>query len=151
LATRFQVGRAIGLLVQRATVLEQAGADDLAPLFACAAILAGVAPPVGLPHPTETLQRDVARAIGRKDRKALALQASRFPFETFDLAAWRAAVLGAANRFGLLVVGDPALAAIAVAGGAQAVANSPAALELLAFALGDRYPALQRAARELGG
>jgi tetratricopeptide (TPR) repeat protein len=151
MATRFQVGRALGLLVQRATVLEQAGADDLAPLFACAAILAGVAPPVGLPPPTETLQRDVARAIGRKDRKALALQASRFPFETFDLAAWRAAVLGAANRFGLLVVGDPALAAIAVAGGAQAVANSPAALELLAFALGDRYPALQRAARELGG
>jgi tetratricopeptide (TPR) repeat protein len=150
-ATRFQVGRALGLLVQRATVLEQAGADDLAPLFACAAILAGVAPPTGLPHPTETLQRDVTRAIGRKDRKALALQASRFPFEIFDLPAWRAAVLGAANRFGLLVVGDPALAAIAIAGGAQAVASSPAALELLAFALGDRYPALQRAARELGG
>ncbi|HZL18393.1 MAG TPA: hypothetical protein VFG23_11680 [Polyangia bacterium] len=151
MATRFQVGRALGLLVQRATVLEQAGGDDLAPLFACAAILAGVAPPAGLPRPTETLQRDVIRAIGRKDRKALALQASRFPFEIFDLAAWRAAVLGAANRFGLLVVGDPALAAIAIAGGAQAVASSPAALELLAFALGDRYPALQRAARELGG
>ena len=150
-ATRFHVGRALGLLAQRATVLEWANADDLAPLFACAAIVAGVAPPPGLPKPTESFLRDVTRAIGRKDRKALTLQASRFGFEAFDLGAWREAVLRAADRFGLFVAGDPALAAIAVAGGAKAVAGSAVALDLLSFVLSDRYPALKRIARELGG
>ncbi len=147
---RFFVGRGLGLLAQRATVLERASADDLEPLFACAAILAGAPAPAGLPRPTETLLRDVTRAIGRKDRKALTLQASRFGFETFDLAAWRQAVLAAADRFGLLVVGDPALAAIALGGGIQAVAESAAALDLLGFALSARYPAARWAAGELG-
>jgi cellulose synthase operon protein C len=150
-ATHFYVGRALGLLALRATVLERTSADDLAPLFACAAILAGAAPPAGLPRPTEALQRDVARAISRKDRKALTLQASRFGFEAFDLAAWRQAVLYAANRFGLFAAGDPAVAAIALAGGAKVVAGNPAALDLLAFALSERYPALKRAAPGLGG
>ena len=93
----------------------------------------------------------MTRAIGRKDRKALTLQASRFGFEAFDLGAWREAVLRAANRFGLFVAGDPALAAVALAGGAKAVAGSAAALDLLGFALSDRYPALKRVSRELGG
>jgi hypothetical protein len=149
-ATHFYVGRALGLLALRATVLERTSADDLAPLFACAAILAGATPPAGLPKPTEALQRDVARAISRKDRKALTLQASRFGFEAFDLAAWRQAVLYAANRFGLFAAGDPAVAAIALAGDAKAVAGNPAALDLLAFALSELYPPLKRAARELG-
>jgi tetratricopeptide (TPR) repeat protein len=147
--TRFEVGRALGLLAQRATVLERASAGDLAPLFACAAILAGAAPPSGLPKPTEGLLREVTRAISRKNRKALTLQASRFGFEALDLGAWREAVLRAASRFGLLVVGDPALAAIAQAGGSTAVPGSPMALDLVRFALGDRYPALKRAAREV--
>ena len=50
----------------------------------------------------------------------------------------------------LLGAGDPAAAAIALAGDAKAVARNPAALDLLAFALSERYPPLKRAARELG-
>jgi hypothetical protein len=89
--------------------------------------------------------RDVTRAVGRKDRKSLALQASRFGFEPFDLEAWRTATLRAADRFGLFVCGDPVAAASAIAGGAKAVPGSAGALDLLGFALGERYPALRRA------
>jgi len=144
-ALRFHVGRALGLMAARAVVLERTRAADLAPLFSCAALLAGAQVPAGLPNPTESLLRDVTRALGRKDRKSLTLQASRFGFEPFDLEAWRTATLRAADRFGLFVCGDPAAAAVAIAGGAQAVPANPAALELLGFALGERYSALRRA------
>ncbi len=144
-ALRFHVGRALGLIAQQAVVLERTTAAQLAPLFACAALLAGGQVPAGLPAPGEGLLRDVTRAVGRKDRKSLTLQASRFGFEPFDLEAWRTATLRAANRFGLLVCGDPAQAAVAIAGGAQAVSGNPAAVDLLGFALGDRYPPLRRA------
>lgn len=141
---RFHLGRALGLIAERAVVLERARAADLAPLFSCAALLAGVPVPAGLPKPPENLLRDVTRAVGRKDRKALTLQASRFAFEPFDLEAWRTAMLRAADRFGLLVAGDPALTAAAVAGSPQAIATSPAARDLLGFALGERYPIFRR-------
>ena len=142
---RFHVGRALGLIAQNAVVLERTSAAELAPLFACAALLAGAEVPAGLSMPAESLLRDVTRAVGRKDRKSLALQASRFGFEPFNLEAWRTATLRAADRFGLFVCGDPAAAAAAIAGGAQAVPGSPAAVDLLGFALGERYPALRRA------
>ncbi len=142
---RFHVGRALGLIAQHAVVLERVSAADLAPLFACAALLAGAQVPAGLPEPEESLLRDVTRALGRKDRKSLALQASRFGFEPFDLGGWRTATLRAADRFGLFVCGDPAAAAAEIAGSAQAVPGNPAAVDLLGFALGDRYPALRRA------
>jgi hypothetical protein len=144
-AVRFHVGRALGLIAQHAVVLERVSAAELAPLFACAALLAGAQVPAGLPNPAEGLLRDVTRAVGRKDRKSLALQASRFGFEPFDLEAWRTATLRAADRFGLFVCGDPAAAALAIAGGAPSVPGSPAAVDLLGFALGDRYPSLRRA------
>jgi hypothetical protein len=144
-ALRFHVGRALGLLAQQAVVLERTSAAELAPLFACAALLAGGQIPAGLSAPEERVLREVTRAVGRKDRKSLALQASRFGFEPFDLNAWRTATLRAANRFGLLVCGDPAQAASAIAGGAKAVPGDPAAIDLLGFALQDRYPSLRRA------
>jgi tetratricopeptide (TPR) repeat protein len=144
-ALRFHVGRALGLIAQQTVVLGRVSAAELAPLFACAALLAGAQVPAGLAMPAEDLLRDVTRAVGRKDRKSLALQASRFGFEPFDLEAWRTATLRAADRFGLFVCGDPAGAAAAIAGGAQAVPASPAAVDLLGFALGERYPALRRA------
>ncbi len=84
--------------------------------------------------------------LSRKDRKALALQASRFGFEPLDLDAWRAAVLRVADRFALLVIDDPARAAIARAGGVAAVAGDAAARELLAFALSETYVNVRRAA-----
>jgi hypothetical protein len=153
LATRFQVGRALGILALRATVLERVGPEELAPVFASAALLAGVAPPVGLPKPSDELLRTVTRAVSRKQRKALTLQASRFPFEKIDLAAWHEGVLRTADRLGLMLAGDVAASALALAGGAAAgrgpvspsqVATNPAALDLLRFALGEQYPQLRK-------
>jgi hypothetical protein len=144
-ALRFHVGRSLGLIAQHAVLLERTSAGQLAPLFACAALLAGGAVSVGFSEPEESLLREVTRALGRKDRKSLALQASRFGFEPFDLEAWRTATLRAADRFGLLVCGDPAQAAVAIAGAGPAVPGNAAARDLLGFALGDRYPALRRA------
>jgi tetratricopeptide (TPR) repeat protein len=152
LATRFQVGRALGLLAQRATVLERVGPEELAPLFGCAALLAGVALPAGLPKPADELLRTVTRAIGRKQRKALTLQASRFNFEKYDLPAWHEGVLRTADRLGLMLAGDVAASALALVGGgietgaasAADVATDPAALDLLRFALGEQYPLLRK-------
>jgi hypothetical protein len=161
---RFAAGRMLGLVVQHASILERVTAERLAPLYACAAVLAGAAPPAGFGAPAEDLVRTVTRTVSRKHRKALALQASRFGFERFDLAAWHRGVLRSADRLGLLVAGDVATAAVALAGLARAgagltgdssgsaatpaarVAASGAALELVRFALGDRYPGLRRAA-----
>jgi len=161
---RFAVGRLLGLYAQHGGVLERVSADKLAPLFACAAAVAGAAPPAGFGVPTEELVRSVSRTLSRKHRKALGLQASRFAFETFDLPAWHAGVLRTADRLGLLVAGDVATAAVALAGATRAavgptgdssgsaatpaarVAASRSALELVRFALGDRYPLLRRAA-----
>ena len=124
--------------------------------------------PAALPAPSEETLRIVTRAVSRKHRKALALQASRFAFETFDLGAWHEGVLRTADRFGLLVAGEVATAALALGGGARGagatagdsggmsspavrVATSHAALELVRFAVGDRYPALRRLADGGGG
>jgi hypothetical protein len=153
LATRFQAGRALGLLLQHATILERVGPDDLAPLFACAALIAGVALPAGLPKPPEDLLRTVARAVGRKQKKALTLQASRFNFEKYDLAAWHEGVLRTADRLGLMMAGDVGASALTLVGGGADdavastadVATNPAALDLLRFALGEQYPALRKA------
>jgi hypothetical protein len=158
---RFAVGRALGILVQRATVLERVGPDELGPLFACAASLAGARPPAGLSEPADDLLRAVTRAISRKDRKALALQSSRFGFEVLDLAAWHEAVIRTAERLGLLMAGDVALAAVSLAGGpagaggdrsgqaaasslAASVLMSPAAIDLIRYGLGEQYAALRR-------
>jgi tetratricopeptide (TPR) repeat protein len=153
LATRFQVGRALGLLAQRATVLERVGPDDLAPLFSCAALLAGAALAPGLPKPSEDLLRTVTRALGRKQRKAIMLQASRFNFEKYDFTAWHEGVLRTADRLGLMLAGDVAAAALALVAGpanraasATEVATNPAALDLLRFALGEQYAHLRRGA-----
>ncbi len=154
LATRFHVGRALGLLAQRATVLERVGPGELAPLFGCAALLAGVALPAGLPKPSDDLLRTVGRALGRKQKKALTLQASRFNFEKYDLAAWHEGVLRTADRLGLMLAGDVAASALALVGGvapdhpasATEVATNPVALDLLRFALGEQYPLLRKGA-----
>ena len=88
-----------------------------------AALLAGGTVPKRLPKPGEAMLREVGRLLSRKDCKALALQVSRFGFEPLDLEAWRPAVLRVADCFAMLVVDDPARAAVARAGGIAAVAG----------------------------
>jgi hypothetical protein len=114
-ATRFHVGRALGMLRASAAVLDRVEPAALAPLFACAAVTAGAAPPVELGRPDERTERVVGRTMSRRDRKALVLQASRFGFESIDPARWGLAVRRTADRLGLLLAGDLAAATRAAA------------------------------------
>ena len=153
-AFRFHVGRALGLLVQRATVLERTVPDDLAPLFSCAAVLAGVATPAGLPA-AEELLRTVTRALGRKQRRRSRCR-RRDSGSRPTTRSWHEGVLRTADRLGLVMAGDVGAAALALVGaegrtaGASTAdaATNPAALDLLRFALGEPYP---RAAEGGGG
>ena len=114
-ATRFLVGRALGILRARAAVIDRVEPSALAPLFACAAMTAGAAPPTDLPRPDETTERIVGKTMSRRDRKALMLQSSRFGFESIDPTRWALAVRRTADRLGLLLAGDVAAAARAAA------------------------------------
>jgi len=97
--------------------------------------------------------RAVSRAIERKQKKAITLQASRFNFEKYDFAAWHEGVLRTADRLGLMLAGDVAASALALVAGASnraasatEVATNPAALDLLRFALSEQYAHLRKGA-----
>jgi len=113
--TRFLVGRALGVLRARAAVIDRVEPAALAPLFACAALTAGAALPPGLQRPDESTERTVGKTMSRRDRKALVLQSSRFGFESIEPARWGHAVLRTADRLGLMLAGDVAVAARAAA------------------------------------
>ncbi|HEY2728402.1 MAG TPA: hypothetical protein VGK52_00585 [Polyangia bacterium] len=114
-ATRFFVGRALGMLRARAAVIDRVDPSALAPLFACAALTAGAGLPTGLPRPDDVIERIVGKTMSRRDRKALVLQSSRFGFESVDPARWGHAVRRTADRLGLVLAGDVAAAARAAA------------------------------------
>jgi tetratricopeptide (TPR) repeat protein len=114
-ATRFLVGRALGMLRARAAVLDRVEPSALGPLFACAAMTVGASPPVELGRPDDVTERIVGKVMSRRDRKALVLQASRFGFESIEPARWGHAVRRTADRLGLLLAGDLAAAARAAA------------------------------------
>ena len=145
---RFRVGRALSLLRDRASFLDRVAPEDLGALLAAAPVVAGV-PAADAQGATEETVRALGKAMGRKERRALELQASRFGFEPLDAGAFRAGVLAAADRLGLLLAGDIAVAA-RVRGelGADAevatLAAKPAVLELVRFALSEDYLALRR-------
>jgi hypothetical protein len=149
---RFRVGRALSLLRDRATALEWVGARELGVLYACAAATVAASPPAGAASLPEATLKTVARVMSRRDRKALALQTSRFAFESPDLARWQHAVLRTADRLGLLLAGDIAVGARVAAGGEggavtpEALHASARALDLLRFALSESYPVLRREA-----
>ena len=114
-ATRFLVGRALGMLRARAAVLDRVEPAALGPLFACAAVTAGASPPVELGRPDANTERIVGKTMSRRDRKALVLHASRFGFESIDPGRWGHAVRRTADRLGLLLAGDLAASARAAA------------------------------------
>jgi hypothetical protein len=158
-ASRFWIGRALGLLRYRATVVTRLSVDQLQAIFSAAAVIAGASPePAGArgPRASEAEVKALSKALARKDRKALALQASRFGFETVDAAAWKGAILRTADRLGLVLAGDARAAATALGGLAPAVSvaelrQSASALDLLRFALGEGYLTARREAGQGGG
>ncbi|MES1209582.1 MAG: tetratricopeptide repeat protein, partial [Pseudomonadota bacterium] len=153
---RFRVGRALSLLRDRAAVFDRMGAAEVTALLTAAAVVAGAAAS-GAPavlKGVEERARVLAKAMSRKDRKALELEASRFGFEPIDAALFRQSVLTGADRFGLLLAGDAAVA-VRHAGqtGADAAGSpppaallaNPRAAELIRFALGEDYLMLRQA------
>lgn len=114
-STRFLVGRALGILRAQGAIVDRVEPASLGPLFASAALVAGATQPQDLPRPDAATERTIDKAMSRRDRKALGLQASRFGFETIDPTRWGQAVRRTADRLGLLLAGDVAAAARAAA------------------------------------
>ena len=147
---RFRVGHALSLLHDRACMLETRTPDEMTSLFAAAALVAGATPAEDARPSAEAAgyAKNMQRLMGRKERRALELEVSRFGFEPVDGAAFRAAMLATADRLGLVLAGsiEPAVRVIC---GAPAptqveIAANPRAIELLRFALSEEYLALRR-------
>jgi len=153
-AVRFRVGRALSLLQDHALMFAHRAPEELATLFAAAAVVAGATPGDGARPSSEVTgyAKNMHRLMGRKERKALELEASRFGFETVDGAAFQAAVLATADRMGLVLAGSIEAAVREICGGSaptQAeIAGNPRAVDLLRFALSTEYLALRRDADE---
>ena len=127
-ASRFRVGRALGLLRDRAVVFERMSVGELGTFLASAAVLAGAPSPVGgrALKSVEEHAKLLGKSLSRKDRKALELEASRFSFESIDAALFRESVLANADRLGLVLANDVE-AAVRVIGGFDAAKISPPA------------------------
>src|SRR5207245_1327157 len=77
-ATRFRIGRALGLLGDRAVLFDRLSGDELGTLLAAAAIVAGApAAAAGAGRGVEERARLLGKAMSRKERKAPELEASR--------------------------------------------------------------------------
>jgi hypothetical protein len=164
--TVFALAQALALLRQRATPLLRIAPDDLQTLFLAAGVIAGgpgsgpagdlssaLAEAPGLAVSVAAQAKALAKMLGRKERKALALQASRFGFELIDAHGWQRAVLHAADRFALVVGGDViaavrALAQLPPAGpiiaSVEALGDNSAVVDLARFALSEDFLALRR-------
>src|SRR5581483_1120282 len=156
-AAVFAFGQALGLLRQRATVLLRIAPDELHALFVAAGVLAsgGAAAEAPKDAAVAAQVKALGKTLGRKERKALALQSSRFDFELTGAQDWQRAVLRTADRLGLILCGDIVAAVRAVTGAGAAgpadtstvtLGRRPAAVDLIRFALGEDYLALRREA-----
>ncbi|MEP6652846.1 MAG: tetratricopeptide repeat protein [Myxococcales bacterium] len=159
-SARFRVGRALLLLRERATAMERLSVAELGTFMAAVAVVAGAGTaPIGAPRMSKGIE-DRARALGkamsRKDRKALELEASRLASQPADPGPFRKSLLSTADRLGLVLAGDIAVA-VRVAGEfvldpeipltTAALAISPhheRVLDLVRFAVSDDYLALRR-------
>jgi hypothetical protein len=90
--------------------------------------------------------RLMRKHLSRKDRATVAQLALRSDALN-DLAAFRRAALGAANRVGLLWCGDlgVALAAIDAGRGGRALPDSPAAVDLIVWSVSLHHVAMREA------
>jgi hypothetical protein len=156
----------MGLLRGRKVVFERMTDATLATLLEAAAVVAG-APLGGRPVESggvDELARALGKALSRKDRKILELEASRFGFESIDAKVFRQSVLGAADRLGLALADDVAVAVRITAGFdvdseaapspasiAASIAANSRALDLIRFALSEDYLLLGRTRVGAGG
>jgi tetratricopeptide (TPR) repeat protein len=150
MGARFRFGRALALLHVRASLLDRGDAPELRQLFLAGKAL-GASPgaPVDAGAPV-SLVKALGKVMGRKEKKALGSLAQRFENDPLDAPAWQHAVLRTADRLGLVVAGDvaAALRVIVDFNGqvpvAEQLSDSIRALELLRFALSERYLKLRQ-------
>jgi tetratricopeptide (TPR) repeat protein len=140
---RFRVARKLALLRDRLGPVADLDEEELSIFFAACAKVAEVARPPSLAVPSEAKveerAKQVAKALGRKERKALQAIGARFA-SLPTVGEWKRAVLDGASRAALVVGGDLA-AALAELGLAF---TDPRAGALVRFAVSDEYFALRR-------
>jgi hypothetical protein len=155
-ATAFRFGRALGLLRQRASTAVALPAVELQTLFVAAGVIAGATPASegegkAAARSVELGAKALGKALARKEKKALALQASRFGFEAIDADEWQRTILRTADRLGLILSGDVAAAVRALVGfagtrPAAELRERPEVVDLLRFALSEGYLLLRQQA-----
>jgi cellulose synthase operon protein C len=159
-ARRFQVGRTLSLLRDRAFALEVLSENELELLFSAAIFTAEPGASFALPrNQVEGESRRLLKVLSRKGRRALPLAVARFMQEGGDLHAWIDGVLATASRAGLLVCGDIISAmdqAVPEWGSstvreakttdevADVVAKLPHAAQLLVYSIGGSYLSLRK-------
>ncbi len=112
-----------------------------------ATLLAGARPAGVDPAALKARTKSLGKALGRRELRALETLRARLEAEPLDVGRWRTSILRGADRFGLLVAGDLAACLRAQGGGGDlrtADLRRPECLELVRFALDDRYAALRR-------
>lgn len=146
--SRFRVGRGLALMWQRATTIDRRSSAELELLVHAAGALAGANLGTGFdPTVLKAASKNLSKHLARKDSKGLAVFGPRFAAELLDVADWRAGMVRAANRFGLLAAGDVTLALRSLLGQTSpglAALRSVDALDLIRFALSERYGVLRR-------
>jgi hypothetical protein len=152
--SRFRVGRTLALLRDGACVLEHLSVSELELIWSAAVYLAN---PKWIEHTRPRLElenlrgaaKKLAKGLSRRELKNLESYASAFEQAPLEVAAWRDAVLRTANRFGLLMSGDLAVALRALtqrsAPSRQELLN-PVCLDVIQFAFSDRYASVRREA-----
>jgi hypothetical protein len=93
--------------------------------------------------------RAIAKALGRKEKKLLATADKIRTVDAGEIATWRNHAINVANRAGLLMCGDLAiaLAMLDVGRGGRSLVDSESALDLVAWSVGEGHLLLRR---ELG-
>lgn len=146
-SARFALGRALALAVTGYGTLAEIRDGELE-RFVVAALRAADAPVPSYLQELVTGEdaalaertRLMKKHLSRKDRTTIGQLALRGDALT-DVAGFRRAALGAANRAGLLWCGDlsVALAAVDAGRGGRAVADSPAAIDLIVWSISTQH------------
>jgi tetratricopeptide (TPR) repeat protein len=108
---RFRIGRTLSLLRDRAIALEVLNRAEVELLVAATIFLGDPGVRSAIPRAeVEAEARRVAKVLPRKSKRALPLAVQRCVQEGADLDSWIDGVIATANRAGLLVCGDVAVA-----------------------------------------
>ena len=160
--SRFRIGRTLALIREQAVLFDDVSEADLGTIVAAAFVVAGAPAPVaaGSVRSVEVRAKALAKAMSRRDRKALSDAVASNAFEAIDASLFRRAVLESADRVGLALSGDLAHAVrwildVESGGGNRSTADtrlhvqaSARAMNLIRWALGDAFLSAAREGRD---